>query len=455
MDVGASIETTVDDLDDRGAGSASVEGLSLHVPGALPQERITARIEHISRHRRDHGHEAWARLVDLHASSPDRVAPVCPAHGACGGCVLQHLAYPAQLAWKQKLVARALAGNPALASVPIVPCIGSPRPLGYRNQAKYVYGRASNGKIVLGAYAPRSHTMVDMAGCRTIEPALDHLARALRADLERHAVAPFDERTKVGLLRYVIVRANVRGELLITLVTATETFGAGERIASALMERHMNVVGVVQNINPHPGNVLFGSDERLLAGRGTLEDEIGPTTVALSSRAFFQVNREVAGLAYTTLAQAVAALGAVERVVDVYAGAGAIAFSLAPLAREVIAIEENGAATSSAGAQAAKLGLSHVRFMTGDASTLLPLLDCADVVVVNPPRAGCAREVLDAIARLRPRLLGYLSCNPETLVRDLARLQQCGFVATAITPYDMLPHTPHVEALAIVTRKFL
>lgn len=436
-------------LDERGAGVAEADQHRLHVTGLLPGERARAVVEHVSPHRRQGRRQAWARLAQLEVPSPDRVAPVCPAYGPCGGCPLQHLDYPAQVRWKGERVRAALAAHPSLAAVPVGACIPSPRPLGYRNQAKYVYGRAvDSGRLALGAYAPRSHDVVDMAGCRVVEPALDQVAGTLRALLDERAVAPFDEVRRVGLLRYVVLRTNAAGQVLVTLVAARPDWPDAAALAEELRARAGCVSGVVLNVNASAGNALFGAGDLTLAGAAQLEDDVGPARVELASRSFFQLNRGTAGHAYRDLEQAAAGLGPVARAVDAYAGAGGIAFVLAARAAEVVAIEENPAATAAAEAFARRRGLDQVRFVTADVAEALGQVASADLVVLNPPRGGCAPAVLAAVGRLRPRLTAYLSCHPGTLARDLAALVATGFEISGVQPYDMIPHTPHVEALA-------
>jgi 23S rRNA (uracil1939-C5)-methyltransferase len=440
-------------LDAHGAALADSETALLQVAGAVPGERAEVAVDHVSPHFKNGRGEAWARLVKLEKPARERVEPVCPGYGSCGGCLLQHLAYDAQLRYKRERVADALAQHAELRAVPVASCVAAPRPLGYRNQAKYVYGRLADGAVALGAYLPRTHALVDMAGCRVVEPVIGDVARLLRERLARWNVPPFDERGRTGLLRYVVVRANAAGQALVTLVAGAASWPEARVIADQLRAAAPAVTGVVLNTNPTPGNVLFGDKEVTLAGRPTLEDQIGPVRVELASRSFFQVNRAVAAAAYQALRAATAALGPVSRAVDAYAGAGGIAFCLAPLADEVIAIEENAAATAAASAFAARERLERVRFLTGDAAARLAQVSHADVVVLNPPRAGCAPPVLDAVARLAPRLVAYLSCHPGTLARDLSILDRRGYRLTGVTPYDMLPHTPHVEALALIGKK--
>jgi 23S rRNA (uracil1939-C5)-methyltransferase len=431
------------DLDDEGAGVGAGEP-RVHVAGLLPGERAEARVEHVSSHRP----EAWARLEQLEAPSPARRVPVCPAFGACGGCVLQHLDYQAQLDWKGARLARALGGRVAVA-----PCVASPRPLGYRNQSKLVVARSEGRppRLVLGAYVPRSHAVVDVAGCRIVEPPLDAVAARLRDVLEEQGASPFDERTRAGELRYAVLRSNHRGQVLAVLVTARPDRPWVATVAARLRAACPEVVGVVENVNRAAGNVIQGDEERVALGAGALDERVGGVALRLSPRAFFQVNRDVAALAYAAIARALA-VGPRERVVDAYAGAGGIALSLAPAAGEVLGIEEHPAAVADAVAAAALNGAANVRFVAGDAAAELARLDRADALVLNPPRKGCAPAVLAEAARMEPRAIAYLSCDPDTLARDLTVLEGLGYAAREVTPFDMHPHTPHVEALAVLAR---
>jgi len=431
-------------LDDEAAGVAMQDGVRVHVAGALPDEEVDAAVAHVSPHRPD----AWATLAAVARASPERVPPVCPAYGACGGCTLEHMAYARQLDWKKEHVQAVLAH--AGVTAPVAACVPSPRPLGYRNKSKLVYAADADGKPVLGAYAPRTHRVVDLAGCRVAEPPLDDVAGALVALLSRHGVRGYDERSGEGLLRYAILRVNHLGQVLATLVTASDAFGDGEALARDLMAARPEVVGVVQNINRSRGNALYGDEERTLAGEASLVDRVGAVQLELSSTAFFQVNREIAARIYADVAEA-AALTGTERVVDAYAGVGGIALTLARGAAEVVGIEEHPRAVADAQAAAQMNHATRVRFVIGDVEAELHKLGAADVVVLNPPRRGCAQAVLRAAASMKPRLIVYVSCAPDTLARDLALLAKEGFVTRSIVPYDMLPQTPHVESLAVVT----
>jgi 23S rRNA (uracil1939-C5)-methyltransferase len=442
-------------LDETGAGVAQAasgtEQLRIHIAGALPRERVRIRLDHLSTHLRNSEREAWASLLDVLAPSPHRVPASCPAYGSCGGCTLIALAYPAQLDRKRERVQAQLAGHLALAALIVDPCVPSPRILGYRNQAKYVFGRAHEShRLVLGAFAPHSHDVVDLAGCQVVEPVLEEARQVLLAVLIEHAVEPFDEILRTGVLRYAVLRATAWGQVMATLVTARSHWAAAEAVALALCQRCPAVTSVILNVNESAGNALFGEHERVLVGQPSVEDTLGDVRVRLSSRSFFQTNRQVASRIYRDIVAA--APDGIARAVDVYAGACGIALSLVSKAREVVAIEENPATTQVAAASLAEQGAdaARVRVVTGDAARCLADISDAGFVVLNPPRKGCSPEVLAAIMRLRPQWLAYLSCDPRTLARDLEVLVAGGAQVVQVTPYDMMPHTPHVETLALV-----
>ncbi len=443
---GDRLTLTCTALDADGAGVGIWEGVRVHVAGALPDERVQATVAHRSPHRPD----AWASLESIEEPAAGRVSPVCPGYGQCGGCVVQHLAYDRQLVWKWERVANQVIGQPALQSVVVAPCVASPRPLGYRNRAKLVYARHGE-TTVLGAYAPRTHQVVNLAGCKISEDPLDAVAGALLSCLQTHEVVPYDEQLAEGLLRYAVLRANHLGEVLVTLVTAQREWPTGPALGRALMAAASQVGGVVQNVNPSRGNAIYGPEDVPLAGAAHLIDKVGTVHVRLSPTAFFQVNREVAGLLYADVLAACALTGT-ERVVDCYSGVGGVALTLASRAAEMIGIEEHPSAVEDALASAALNHATRTRFVQGDVAARLRELDAADVIVLNPPRRGCSPAVLAEVARLNPRTVAYVSCAPDTLVRDLTVLAGKGLTVQSIRPYDMLPQTPHVEALAICTR---
>ncbi|HEY5284468.1 MAG TPA: hypothetical protein VIM14_16885, partial [Polyangia bacterium] len=285
---GDEIDVECAALDEVGGGVAQVGSgagtLRVHIAGALPGEQVRICLEHVSVHAKSSVREAWASLRAVTVPSADRVEVSCPAYGACGGCTLMGLAYPAQLVWKREKVLAQFARYAALAALPVASCLPSPRLLGYRNQAKYVFGRdRDSGRPVLGAFAPRSHDVVDLAGCLVVEPILDEVRRALLAVLVEQGVEPFDEIRRTGVLRYGLLRATAAGQVMVTLVTAQSDWADAQAVAAALCQRCSAVSSVILNVNASSGNALFGEQERVLVGLPVVEDTIADVHVRLSS----------------------------------------------------------------------------------------------------------------------------------------------------------------------------
>ena len=440
---GERARATIVSIDEEGAG---VTGSGLHVAFALPGEEVLAEIDHVSGHVRPHGARAWGRLVEIGRRSPERVEAACVAWGRCGGCALQHWAYPAQLAWKRAHLATAL----GLDVNAVDETVASPSPLAWRNRSKLVFGRDGE-RVILGAYAPRSHEVIELAGCALVEAPLDEMGRRIGALATELALPVFEEKSGEGLLRHAILRRNAMGETLLLLVVARAGEPGVAELATRLSSEFPSLAGVVENLHAARSNAIVGREaiDRLLAGRAFLEETIGPVRLRTSARAFAQANRGVAERLYADVAIA-AALDGTARALDVYCGVGGIALTLARSAGQVLGVEESEDAITDAQAMAPP----HARFIAGDAARVLATLDGAwDAIVLNPPRKGVAPSVIDACLRLAPRSILYVSCNPSTLARDLGRLIAGGYQRERVTPYDMLPHTPHVEALAVLRRR--
>src|SRR5215470_4123865 len=277
-------------LDDAGAGIGASGAISVHVGDLLPGERAEVVIEHFSPHRP----EAWGRIVKrIGPPSPERVTPVCPGFGRCGGCVWQHLAYPAQLAAKRARVAAALAEVPAVASgaIEVAAVRPSPELTGYRNKGKYVVGR-SGDHLVLGGYAPRSHEVVDTLGCQVVAPIIDEVAIWVRGAAERAQLVPYDERARTGELRYVIVR-EADGDVMVVLVAAPHTPRAKLDAVAAALARHPAMRGVVAVENDRRDGAIVpsGTSATVLRGQGHLVDQLAGVSVEVGAGEFLQVNR--------------------------------------------------------------------------------------------------------------------------------------------------------------------
>jgi 23S rRNA (uracil1939-C5)-methyltransferase len=428
-------------LDEAGLGVGSADGVEVHVADLLPGERAEVAIEHRSPHRP----VAWGAVVRrIGALAADRVAPACPAFGRCGGCTWQHLAYPAQLRLKQDRVVAALAGMGVAVAAPL----GAPAVVGYRNKGKYVAARHGN-RLVLGGYAPRTHRVVDTAGCRVVTAGIDEVASWVRGAADKVGLEAHDEEKRTGVLRYAVVRENHRGDILVALVVTSRAQRAALASVGEAVARHPSVRSVLAVVNDRrDGTILpVGAEATVLAGSPTLIDRVGDVEVEVGAGEFFQVNREQAGAMYRRVATLAGAAPGV-RAVDLYAGVGGISFALAGAGAAVTAIELDPAAAAALARAADRAGLA-IAVRAGDAATVA---DAADVVVVNPPRKGLSAEARAAVVAVGAPRMVYVSCGPESLGRDLAALASAGYRADTAEPVDLMPGTSQIETVVALSR---
>jgi 23S rRNA (uracil1939-C5)-methyltransferase len=442
-------EVTATELDEAGCGVGAADGRTVHVANLLPGERAEVAIDHTSPHRP----EAWGRIVRrIGGPSTDRVPPACPAHGQCGGCVWQHLAYPAQLANKRARVAAALADVPAVRSgeVTIADVRPSPALLGYRNKGKYVAGIVAR-QLVLGAYAPRSHTVIDTLGCKVVAPIIDEVASWVRGAAETAQLGVYNEATKRGELRYVVIR-EANGDVMVALVVAPGTPADKlERVASA-MKNHPAVRGLVAIVNDRKDGAIIpsGATPQVLYGHGHLVEDLGGVSIVVGAAEFLQVNRAQAAAMYARVAELALDGRTQGRAVDLFAGLGGIGLHLARAGLDVVTVEIDRDAVAQL-TQAAERASLRLHALAGDAGDLpddvREQIGTVDIAVVNPPRKGLSEGARGLLTELRAPTIVYVSCGPESLGRDLAALGQHGYVPDAIEPFDLMPGTAQVETI--------
>jgi 23S rRNA (uracil1939-C5)-methyltransferase len=442
------VELAIQRLDDDGRGVGQADGRELHVPGALPGERVAAELEHQS----PHAARGWGRLLAVLATpSPDRVAPLCAAHGQCGGCALQHLAPAAQLAFKTARARAALAA--AGVAWPDLEAIPASAAAGTRNRAKWIIAPGPS----LASYAPHSHDLVDMAGCRALEPVLQAAHPVLRGWLAATRLAVHDERQGTGELRYCLARASASGELQVLVIT--HSAAARPVLAAAvpaLVDALPGLGGLHWQANPSRGGALLGTTPAIcLHGAPSLIEEVGELRLALSPTAFFQVERVQAARMIEEVAAQVAAPGG--RVVDLYCGVGGFALGAARRGARVVGIEVNAAAVDDARQSARLSGLAATAtFIPGDAGDGLPaaaaLLGGVDAVIADPPRKGLSAAARAAILALAPARVALVSCEPRTLTTDLGAFIAAGYQLRHAVAYDLMPGTPEVETVVILAQ---
>lgn len=446
---GQTYELQIDRLGTSGEGVGRYENFTVFVPNALPGETVSVIIEEVK------NNYARGRIKQILHESVDRVAPLCELYEECGGCQLQHLSYEAQLYAKRAQVVDALTHIGKLAQIPVMETLRAEEPWNYRNKMQFPIGRNSE-KIVIGCFAQGSHRIINTENCHIQRAENNDLANAAREIAEQLHIPVYNEDTHKGVLRHIVGRVGRSNDLMAVIVTATKQLPRAKDFVRMMRERLPNLVSVHQNIQTYRNNVIMGRDTQLLWGQPTIIDSLGRLNFHISPRSFFQVNtRQAERLYEQTLAYA--DLHGTETVIDAYCGTGTITLFLAQKARKVYGIEIVQPAILDARKNARDNNVKNAEFIVGDATAVMPALYKQgirpDVVVVDPPRAGCTETVLRTFANMKPQRIVYVSCNPATLARDLAILKELGYLAQEVQPVDLFPQTSHVENVCLLRKQ--
>ena len=447
---GQEMELVITGLGSTGEGVGRFRDIAVFVPGALTGERVRASVSFVKKNF------VIGKLQEIITPSPCRVAPACPVYEACGGCQLQHLSYEAELEEKRKQVKAALERIGHLHDINIMPTIGSEHPLYYRNKMQFPVA-GGKGKLQIGCFALNTHRVIDVTDCCIQKQKNNEIAAVVRAWMKQYGILPYDEDKGTGLIRHIMGRVGVHtGEIMVCLVTAQDNVPRLKELVKMLKAAIPGVKSVVQNVNRRNTNVILGDKTKLIAGEPTIKDKIGPLKFNISAQSFFQVNSEQAEKLYNT-ALDFAELTGKETVVDLYCGTGTITLFMARMAKRALGIEIVPSAIRDAKKNAVANHIENADFLLGDAAVEMPKLAeqglRPDVVILDPPRAGCEERVLAAIVKVKPERVVYVSCNPATLARDLAYLHERGFKIGKVQPCDMFSRTHHVETVVLLTRK--
>lgn len=447
---GKRVELSITGLSSEGDGVGRYKGFTVFVPGALSGEEIVAEIGRVKKTF------AEAELKEVKKAAADRVKPACPVYDQCGGCQLQHLSYEGELKEKQSRVKDALVRLGHLDDVPVLPVMASENPLYYRNKMQFPV--VADGRDThIGCFAMGTHKVIDVDDCLIQKEKNNKIVAVVRRWMKEYKIPAYDEDRRKGLIRHVMGRVGVRtGEVMVCLVTAKDMVPHAKELAKMLKADVPGFKSLVQNVNYRATNVILGTKTKVLHGKPSIKDKISNLKFNISAESFFQVNSEQAQKLYSKALE-FADLKGEETVVDLYCGTGTITLFLAQKAKVAIGIEIVPSAIRDAKKNAVANHAENAEFICGDAAIEMPKLVekglRPDVVILDPPRAGCEERVLEAIAKVKPKKVVYVSCNPATLARDLAFLAKHGFNVQKVQPCDMFSRTFHVENVALCTRK--
>lgn len=375
----------------------------------------------------------------------------CPIAKKCGGCQLQNLDYEEQLSLKQSKIIKYIGKYCHVDEI-----IGMEEPFHYRNKVSHALAFRS-GRIYSGIYQSATRRVVQTDRCLLEDEYADEIVQTVKDLCVDFRIKAYDLNTGKGFFRHVMVRRAVNtGETMVVLVTAKGEFPKKDAFVSALLKKHPDITTVVWNINPTETPLFLGAKSEILFGDGYITDKLLDNYFRISPKSFYQVNTKQTEILYSKAIE-FAGLSGKERVIDAYCGIGTIGLSVAKNAREVLGVESNGDAVADAMQNAKINKIKNVKFINGDAGEFMADLarkgESADVVITDPPRAGCSKQFLDSLISLSPKTVVYVSCNPETLSRDLFTLRKGGYKVKKIQPVDMFPFTEHIETVVKLTKQ--
>lgn len=473
---GLLVEVTITDLSDRGDGVGRYANRAVFVPETVTGDRALVRLLRV---KPQYG---YGQLVQLLQASSYRTRQSCIVADRCGGCQWQHVDYAYQREAKRQTVVDALqriggfdvggfggavgggadaggagaGGADASGSGPVTvaPIAVGSQPLGYRNKATYPLRESGAGQVNAGYFRKGSHRLVNLNRCPVQDVRLDPLLAEIKHDIQDRGWTIYSEKKHSGELRHMSLRIGRRtGQILLTLVsTHADLTGLGAQ-AQVWLDRYPGLVGVCLNENPRQTNTILGPRTHCVAGQPYIEEEFAGLRFRIGPDTFFQVNTEQAEVLLGQIIERLNLQGT-ERLVDAYCGVGTMALPLSRHVAQVIGLESQTEAVEQAQRNASLNGIENVEFRVGPVEQVLQTLDgAADIVLMDPPRKGCDRQVIETLRQQRPQRIVYVSCKPSTLARDLKLLCDGGaYHLVAVQPADFFPQTAHVESVAFLER---
>lgn len=445
------IELDVTDINNLGNGVGRVDGQVVFVRGAVSGDRVRAKVIKVNKSF------AVARLEGILRPSEHRCTEeFCSAPLSCGGCVYRHITYEHELELKRGYVAAAFA-KAGLGDAEILPVLSAGRVRGYRNKAQYPVAKNKNG-VYAGFYAAKTHNVLPAEDCAIQNVAFHEIVRFVCGFAEKNGWSVYNEESGRGLLRHIYLRVGERtGEIMLCLVVNGDELPREACFVGAVTEHFPNVVSVILNENKESTNVVLGKRYRTLFGRSGIEDELCGLRFFISPDSFYQVNRDGAELLYNTAAR-MAGLRGDEVIMDLYCGTGTIGLSMAHRVKKLCGVEIVESAVECARENAERNGIENAEFICADAGDKETILAAAggsrpDAVIMDPPRKGSTKELVDCLADLGVPKVVYISCNPDTLARDVEWFVQRGYSIGKVQPVDLFPRTGHVESVVCLTRK--
>lgn len=444
------INLTIQDIGINGEGIGKINGYTFFVKDALVGDTIEAKVMKANKSF------AYAKLLNILEPSVHRVKPVCEISDKCGGCQLQALAYEEQLRFKENKVKNNLERIGGITDYICHPIIGMENPYHYRNKTQLPVGRNKDGQVVIGFYAGRTHSIVDVQEC-AISPEINaEIIEIVRNFIKEYNVEPYNEKTHTGIIRHILIRnAFATGQIMVCVVVNANKLSHSEELVNRL-KGISGMTSISLNVNKEKTNVILGEKVITIYGADTITDYIEDLQFSISPLSFYQVNPAQTVKLYKA-ALDFAGLTGKETVWDLYCGIGTISLFLARRAFKVYGVEIIPEAIDDARKNAKINGIENVEFFVGKSEEVFPEYcrthhEVPDVVVVDPPRKGCDERLLETIVDVRAKRVVYVSCDSATLARDLKYMSGNGYKVEEVQPVDMFGGGVHTECCCLLNR---
>ncbi len=449
------INLKIEDITNLGFGVGKYNGAVVFVSGAVTGDNVEVKIIKTA------SSYYVGKILSFTEKSEIRGEDRCK-NTKCKSCAYREIRYEEELKIKESTVRSAFMKE-GLADIRVLPTVPSPKLFEYRNKAQYPISKDKNGEYVIGFYAPKTHTVCEAADCPISPRVFSEILELLRAFFKNRELSVYDEENGTGLLRHVYIRrGEISGEILVTLVINGDSIPHSEELVNNLTEHFTDICGILININKENTNIILGEKYKTLFGKDYITDTLAGATLKITAPSFYQVNHGTSTLIYNE-ARRLASLNKSDTLLDLYCGAGSIGLSMAEDVKELIGIEIVDSAVECARYNAKLCGIENAYFYTGDAKNTEAMLENAenemgkkitpDVIILDPPRAGCDERLVEYVSSLSPKRIVYISCNPTTLARDIKRFRMFGFDTDEVKPFDMFPMTGHVESVVCLTRE--
>lgn len=442
------IDLEITGLTNEGCGIGKYDGIVVFVPFSAVKDKLKVRIVKVNRSH------CYGKIEEISIPSPDRITPDCEVFGKCGGCDFRHISYEAELNAKDNFIRDAFTRIGGL-NPEFLPVIGNTVQNGYRNKAQYPVGKNDKGEIVCGFFANHSHRIIPCENCQ-LEPTVFSKIKGFILDIAKeYKISAYSEPEHSGVLRHICIRkGHYSGEICVTLVVRRNVPQL-KALAFELRKKFPDIASITVNINKEKTNVIYGKEEKILFGTGSISDKMCGKTFSVSPLSFYQVNTPMAEVLYRKAAELAEPDN--KTIIDLYCGAGTIGLSMADRAKNVIGVEIVESAVANANENAKLNNAENVRFICGDAGQATDILVKegirADVVIVDPARKGCDERTLSNIVRFNPDKVVMVSCNAVTAARDCKYLEENGYKCVSVQGVDLFSRTRHVEAVVLLVRK--